>query len=184
MTPTGVLKQEHEHIIMMLKVMNRICSLIQDGERVRPDDLSSIIDFLRMFADRCHHAKEEKLLFPALERVGVLRDSGPIGIMLYEHEQGRSLVRSMDDSVRRFAGGEVTQESAIVANASRYSDLLSGHMAKEESVLFTMADQRLNETEKKDILAGFDEIERKEAGEGTHGKYHALLQGLIERYLR
>ncbi len=184
MTPTAILRQEHEHIMIMLRIMNKVCDQFQSGERIRPDDLTSIIDFLRNFADRCHHAKEEKLLFPALERVGVLRDSGPIGVMLYEHEQGRSLVRSMDDTVQRYSKGEVTMESAFVANSTRYAELLTNHIAKEENVLFTIADQKLDESEKTNLLAGFEEIEKKDTGIGVHEKYHALLHELRDRYLK
>jgi len=182
MTPTGILKQEHEHILVMLKVINRVCSIFQTGGHIRPEDLLSITDFLRNFADRCHHAKEEKLLFPALERVGVLRESGPIGIMLHEHEQGRALVMAMDEAAVRYGNGEVTVESAFVGSAGRYVDLISRHITREDSVLFTMADERLDEKESSDIVAGFEMIE-KESGEGVHEKYGILLRRFSGEYL-
>jgi hemerythrin-like domain-containing protein len=54
-----------------------------------------ILDFLVVFVDKCHHGKEEGLLFPALEAVGVSRNGGPIGVLLEEHRKGRSLTAEM-----------------------------------------------------------------------------------------
>jgi hemerythrin-like domain-containing protein len=66
---------------------------------VRPDLFRQGVDFVRNFADRCHHAKEEENLFPRMEARGVPRDGGPIGVMLFEHEEGRAYVRAIAGAI-------------------------------------------------------------------------------------
>ena len=66
---------------------------------MRQEVLANLQEFFRLFADQCHHGKEEELLFPLLEQKGIPRTGGPIGVTLHEHEEGRALVRQMGDAV-------------------------------------------------------------------------------------
>ena len=90
MKPIEDLKSEHEAVKITLKVLD---SIVNDAEKTghitNPAHLGQLIEFFRTFVDRCHHSKEEDLLFPALEEVGVSKKEGPIGVMLKEHQQGR-----------------------------------------------------------------------------------------------
>lgn len=84
MKPTDILKEEHVLILEMLRVIEAMCAKMDKGERPDIASLEKMIDFIRNFADKCHHAKEEKLLFPALEKAGIAREGGPVGVMLHE----------------------------------------------------------------------------------------------------
>ncbi len=70
-----------------------------------------------MFADQCHHGKEEDLLFPAMEAAGIPRESGPIGVMLEEHNIGRQYVRGMAEAVSGYRAGETQAGRAFAQNA-------------------------------------------------------------------
>ena len=73
----------------MLKILDKVCARLESKEKVDPEHLEPIVEFFRVFADKCHHGKEEDLLFPEMEKAGVPKEMGPIGVMLAEHQQGR-----------------------------------------------------------------------------------------------
>ena len=80
MKPTEELKAEHKGILRMLRILDAVCERLDRGQEVDPKDLDDIVEFIRVFADKCHHGKEEDLLFPAMEReAGLSRQRGPLG---------------------------------------------------------------------------------------------------------
>ena len=88
-TATEILRKEHDAILRMLEVTEQVAEQLDRGEKVAPQTLDGLLEFFRLFADQCHHGKEEELLFPALERKGMPRQTGPIEVMLIEHDHGR-----------------------------------------------------------------------------------------------
>lgn len=183
MKPTEILKEEHKLVLLMLKILDAICARLEVGNAVDPDDLAAVIDFIRNFADGCHHAKEEKLLFVELEKAGMPPDDGPVGVMLREHALGRNYTRGMADALALMKNGDPSATAAFTENARGYIQLLWNHIDKEDHVLFVMADSRLSPEAQKTLTKGFDRVEREETGEGVHEKYHALLHRLKAAYL-
>ena len=170
-TPTARLREEHEVILRALALLERFGRALEAGEAVDREGLAWLRTFFGTFADRCHHGKEEQHLFPALERHGMPREGGPLGVMLREHEEGRALVRAM-------AQGEDRQ----VAEAIRgYVALLRAHIEKENGVLFPMAEQLLPETEQRGLLHAFEAVEEAVAGPGVHERLLAELARLEAR---
>jgi hemerythrin-like domain-containing protein len=92
MSATDDLRTDHRAIERMLAILETAAQRIDQGVRVPPDVFRQGVDFVRNFADRCHHAKEEENLFPRMEARGVPRDGGPIGVMLFEHDEGRAYI--------------------------------------------------------------------------------------------
>ena len=62
-----------------------------------------IIEFSKVFMDRCHHTKEEELLFPAMVAAGFPKDS-PLAVMLHEHELGRNHIKAVNEAFPDIAG--------------------------------------------------------------------------------
>jgi hemerythrin-like domain-containing protein len=184
MFATQNLRDEHEGILVMLSVLERISIDLQAGKAANLDHLEQIANFLTTFADRCHHGKEEDLLFPALVDAGIPNEGGPIGVMLAEHAQGRTFIRAMGDALSRLhAGGDANAVPAYAEAALGYVQLLRGHIAKENTVLFVMAEQRLSPEAHVQLAEGFEQIERERIGEGVHEQFHALLHQFREIYL-
>jgi len=86
------LMAEHELIVEVLDALDGYASNVERGTEVEPSDLAELVRFLREFADGCHHAKEEGILFAAMEQAGFPREMGPLAVMLAEHEQGRGYI--------------------------------------------------------------------------------------------
>ena len=95
MTPTEDLINEHKAIKVMLSIMNKIAENIEANKGYYIKDVEKIVDFLKTFADKCHHGKEENVLFPALVLAGIPKENGPIGIMLREHTLGRGYIKEI-----------------------------------------------------------------------------------------
>ncbi|MBI3031567.1 MAG: hemerythrin domain-containing protein [Candidatus Rokubacteria bacterium] len=165
---TAVLRHEHEVFLRALALLERLGRGLEAGTPVDREALAWLIDFFRTFADRCHHTKEEQHLFPALERHGLPRDGGPVGVMLHEHELGRAYLRAMA------AGDDPTVAEAI----ENYSALLRAHIDKENGILFPIAEQILGEEEQRVIVRAFDAIEQAVVGPGIHEQLLAKLAEL------
>lgn len=183
MYATQDLRDEHEGIKIALDVLDRLADELAAGHEIDLDDAEQIVDFLKTFADRCHHGKEEDLLFPALEKAGIPREGGPVGVMLMEHSHGREFIRSMSDALPGLRTGDEAASRAFVAGAHGYSRLLREHINKENTVLFNMAEQRLSPEEHARLKTGFDRIEAERIGPGVHERYHAMLDRLQAKYL-
>lgn len=184
MKPTEVLMQEHELIKQMLTVINKICDKLQAGEKVDGSHLEQIVDFIRNFADKCHHGKEEDILFDSMVEAGFSKEAGPIGVMLSEHDLGRDFVSGLSEAIEGYNKGDMNAISAIVANAQRYSTLLDQHIDKENNVLFPMADARLTQEQQNKMVKDFDKFEEQEMGTEIHEKYHRILNDLKTLYLQ
>ncbi len=171
MKPTDTLKHEHQIILLVLGAAS--------AEARRPEQLdlgkaAKMADFFRNFADKCHHAKEEGYLFPALVQRGLPQEEGPISVMLSEHNQGRALVRAMFEELEK----ETPNRSALAAHLESFAALLEAHIGKEDNVLFPMADQILTDEDQTRLEAEFERVEAEEIGEGVHEQYHQLAHEL------
>jgi hemerythrin-like domain-containing protein len=162
----------------MLDATQETARQLAAGERVEPRVLEGLLEFFQLFADRCHHGKEEDLLFPKLAEKGMPSRMGPIGVMLAEHEEGRSLIRQMKEAAGEYAKGDVGAAARWVQAAGGYTILLHEHILKENNILFVMAERMLTDAEQQELYAAFEKVEVEKMGPGTHERLHALMEQL------
>ena len=172
---TALLSDEHRVIERILAAVERLTEK-SSTECLEP--WTKALDFMRHFADGCHHVKEEKVLFPALEAHGIPNEGGPIGMMLLEHEEGRSYVRAMFDALNKIEAGDPSAQADLRENAKRYLRLLREHIQKEDDILFRIADEVIAADEQKQLLQKFETHEAEEMGTAVHQKYLAIAQEL------
>lgn len=180
MTPTEILKHEHQIVLLVLKGGEREGTAARKTGACDVSTVEKMVDFFKTFVDRCHHAKEERYLFPALERHGVAKEGGPIGVMLAEHEEGRGHVRAIAAALPGLKPGHPDAAAAVADHLLAYATLLRAHIDKEDNVLYPMADRLLTPKERRDMVKAFDQVEAEEIGEGVHEKYHQLAHELAE----
>lgn len=183
MKSTEVLKTEHEAIKLMLSILGSICDKLESGQEVNPQHLEQIMEFIRVFSDKCHHGKEENLLFPAMEQAGVPREGGPVAVMLVEHSQGREYVKGMNEAVARYKAGDRAAASRFAENARNYIELLTQHIDKENNILYMIADMHLSRAKQEELVVKFEEFEVEQIGPGKHEEFHELLYHLQGVYL-
>lgn len=168
MRATQELVEEHRVIERVLAALDR---RLDDAERtgtIPVAFLRNLIAFSQAFVDRCHHAKEERCLFPCLESRGIPREGGPIGTMLQEHEMGRMLVRQIAEQLDRHEEGTAAPRDVLSA-CKAYLELLQQHILKENHALFPMGEQVMTASddeqttrchEQRELETGHDERAR------------------------
>jgi hemerythrin-like domain-containing protein len=168
MRATELLMEEHQLIERALRMLLRL------AERGKPGpEIASVLSFLSEFADGHHHAKEEQILFPALEEAGFPRDDGPVAVMLHEHDLGRSLIARM----RELSPLESDAARAGFRDAAQqYAELLSQHIQKENDVLFRMAERAIDGPERERLEEAFSSYES--AAEAVRSKHQRELEAL------
>ncbi len=181
MTPTESLKHEHRIILAVLDAAEREADSIRGTGRIHGDEVRKMLDFVRSFADRCHHAKEEKLLFPKMEERGMSTETGPLAVMLHEHELGRGYVHDIAEAFSPAEAGDPAAARKVADALAAYAGLLRSHIFKEDNVLYPMADNLLTPRDQEELNAQFDRVETEEMGEGVHEKYHALAHELAHK---
>ena len=184
MKATDELKNEHQGIELMLKILNRVAEQYQKGGKIPEAHIDGILSFLSIFVDKCHHGKEEEYLFPAMEAAGIPNKNGPIGVMLMEHQQGRQLVSKLKKAITTSGTSSVSVESPSIQEIiHEYTSLLTQHIAKENTVLFPMADANLNSDKDNELFEAFEKLEQERIGHGRHEEFHVLLKDLKDVYL-
>lgn len=176
---TAILRKEHEAILKMLNATDEAVRRIDARQAVKPDTLGGLLEFFRLFADKCHHGKEEDLLFPLLESRGLPRSGGPTGVMLREHEMGRALIKQMVEALEASRRGESDAPTRWAAAARQYVPLLRSHIDKENNILFVMAERMLSPEEQNQLAGKFDRLEIEKMGVGTHERLHAQMEKLL-----
>ena len=173
------LRREHELIKTALNLLEKIASGIV--QKVNPDvkDLTELINFVIVFADKCHHGKEEDLYFPSLEEAGIPNHGGPIGVMLAEHDQGRKYIREMKENI----SGQNSDFKVFADAAFAYVALMRNHIEKENNILFMMGDRAMPESVQNELLMRFKEHEGKVMDSEKHEEFYALVERLSQKYL-
>ena len=182
MSPTEILMQEHRLIEQVLDCLE---ALTQRAEATGTLDVASAtqaLEFFSVFADRCHHAKEEDCLFPLLEEKGFSREQGPTGVMLDEHEEGRRHVSGMAAAAKAVAAGNRESLNVFVSHSKAYIELLRLHIQKEDHCLFQMAEKVLRETDRENLLKQFLQVEQHDLESGIHEKYVDSAAKLASRW--
>jgi len=166
-----LLMAEHDIIERGLAVLERAVRRIESGQPVPDAYCRWAPEFLAKFADACHHAKEEDLLFPLLKQRGVLEQGGPIGVMLYEHDAGRDCVRRM----REACAAEPIDKANLAAASKQFITVLRQHIFKENNILFRMASNLLSEEEDVELDARFTQVEQQRELPAVRERYTAEL---------
>lgn len=146
---TDILRDEHQVILRALLALEGAAGRLGDDGTPAEGVWAGLIGWLRAFADRNHHGKEEQALFPVLIKAGVPAEGGPIAVMLEEHAEGRALLATMH-------AGEPIHRAAA---AHRYIRLLRDHIDKENEVLFPLADAVLDERDQAEVCREFANLD-------------------------
>lgn len=139
-----LMKEEHRYIKRMLAVIRKYCYKVLKNEEVHYEDFFSLIDFVRNYADRHHHGKEESLLFNRMmDELGPIADKLIRHGMLVEHDLGRLYMQELEAAVKKVISGDDEARLDVIANAVSYTHLLTRHIDKEDEVVYKFAGNRL-----------------------------------------
>lgn len=191
MKATADLWEEHKAVLRMLTILEGLVARMGKAQAPPADDLQKVVEFLRVFVDRCHHGKEELLLFPALRQVADVDTQRLIDRLLDEHEEGRGHVAALAATAGFAPAAEPATQASLACRPgeeaeyaiSGYIALLRPHIAAEQKALFPTADAILPEEVQEELERGYERVETEVIGAGRHEDFHALLHELHERYV-
>ncbi len=172
---TDELRHEHEVVLVVVGAMEAEAVAVRAGDP-HAERIAQMVDFTKNFTDGCHHAKEEKALFPLLED-SAPEAGGPVSVMLSEHEAGRQAIRAIEGALPDVETSAAARDT-VATGLATYAHLLRLHIRKENEILFPMAERLLGDDDKRALSAEFERLEQEETGEGVHERYHALAHEL------
>jgi hemerythrin-like domain-containing protein len=184
MNPLQTLMDEHRVIERVLDAMEQFLdrcyrTAVADCQT----ELLRFVDFIQNFADKCHHGKEEDILFAEMVKAGFPREAGPLGVMLHEHDQGRAFVRELKRLGTQKGPWTDGDREELSTAASGYIGLLRQHISKEDGVLYPMAESQLPADAMRSISQRFREFEQNQAGASEQKRLRRLADELAGRYL-
>ncbi len=166
---TQDLRNEHDAILHVFTIIDKMLSTGTKEDIEVFKFGNELIYFLKTFADKCHHGKEEDYLFKELIARGIPNEGGPIGVLLLEHKQGREYISLMNKSLE--SKGLINFKT----NATKYRDLMRNHIDKENNALFVMADKVLDDAKQDELFEKFETHEETVIGHGVHEELHSMI---------
>lgn len=180
MTPIQVLKDEHQLILAVLDSLEEGADRLDSGDKIDPDFFLDAAKFVAGFADKCHHSKEEDILFVAMTAMNMPRDSGPVAVMLAEHDEGRRYTAGFRSAAEQMKEGDSAAADDVVRNVFDYVNLLREHINKEDNVLYPMAEQIIPADAMNNMSEDFQRVIDEDAKKDIPTRYRALSERLSD----
>jgi len=178
--PIKILEEEHHFIQKVVGAMAVLAETLEAGKEVEAKTLDEIVEFMRTFADKCHHRKEEAHLFTLLEKKGVPMRGCPLGILIAEHQKGRELVKQLAEATDSYANGNASAREALLKSLHGLTELYPNHIWKEEYLAFPMAEKILSSEEQRELSDKFESVE-KEIGLDVHQRFERFSEEVEKR---
>jgi hemerythrin-like domain-containing protein len=178
MKPRGPLMIEHRLIEKMLGVIAAEARRIEAGGTVDPLFIDAAVDFIRFYADRTHHGKEEDILFHELEGKKLSPEhAAAMAELVEEHRMARERVKLIVAAKDRFQNGEPGAVGEIVSLMQWLADFYPRHIRKEDASFFPATEKYFTAAELDTMLASFQDFD----GKMIHEKYARLVETMREQ---
>ncbi len=179
---TETLKSEHNLILLGLAVMENMCRRHDNGGAIDPVAFERLVSFFREFADRLHHAKEEDILFRAMEQEWVFDEHDLIGGLMADHTLGRVFLGSMDESIALMRSDADDAAGDLVESARCYMGLLMHHICRENTSLCELVEKELTPDQLAMLADEFAQSEKDKFPPGTRKKHEMSVEALRDEY--
>ena len=177
-TAAQILMHEHALILQALSAMEERISALEKESAPDRAFFEKAVEFLRNFADQCHHGKEENILFAMMvDELDYPRNGGPVAVLTTEHERGREFIREIAEAAA-VLDKDPTAAKKIVENGRGYIQLLRTHIEREDTIVFPMVEQFLDDSDQARLSGKFAQFERQEIESGRRAASLRLLEDL------
>jgi len=173
------LKKEYESMLLSLNIFEEMVRRLRNEQDAPLEDIREIVDFFKLFVDKCHHGKEEQIYFPAMNEFADASQKLLIGEMFEEHGQVRRYITQMSAAV----SGEEFQEGLFFLSAKGFMAALRAHIERENEVLLPLAEQLLPAEKQAELGQAFAAFDEKVMDAGKGEELHEMLHRLEEKYL-
>ncbi len=166
---------EHRLIERMIAVMRRASAGMEESHAADVPFTDAAIDFIRTYAHRLHHGKEEGILFRDLARRQLAPEHRRIlDELIAEHGIGRKTVTALDGARSRYVAGDKAALADIVSSIKSLVDFYPKHIQKEDRHFFLPAMRYFSVEEQDRMLAEEDDFDRR--------YIHDLHGGIVKRW--
>jgi len=182
MDAIDLMMDEHKYILRGLKLFRKLSLEILNSNTVDFESFEKMILFVRNFADKHHHNKEEVVLFKKMESQLGDKVKGPLSGMYIEHDLGRQHIRLLEEALLKVKNGDLDSRVDLIANSVCYSDLLTRHIEKEDKLIYTFARRSLSKADIEDVNASCEKIESQATENNLQNEYITVLEQLERKY--
>ena len=175
MQARGPLMIEHRLIERMISLIKDAVAQIESTQEVDPLLVDTAVDFIRMYADRTHHGKEEDILFRDLSKRSLsAEDQRVMDELIQEHVFGRQTTKALVEANTRYRNGDASALADIADNLRTLVEFYPKHIEKEDKVFFPASRAYFTDEEDQVMLAEFWEFDQKM----IHEKYNSVVEEL------
>jgi hemerythrin-like domain-containing protein len=185
MQPIAPLMIEHRLIERMITLMRCELERIKDNIAVDPvfafvDPvfIDTAVDFIRTYADRCHHGKEEEIFFAALGRKELsLEHREMMEDLVRDHVLARETTAALFKAKNDFLLDKDGALEKILKNLTRLVDFYPLHIEREDKQFFIPCMAYFTDAEKAEMLQAMWDFDRMM----IHEKYRGVVAGIEHR---
>jgi len=182
MQPIGPLMIEHRLIERLLHLMEQEFRRIKDNIAVDPEFafvdpvfLDTAVDFIRTYADRCHHGKEEDLLFAALAEKNLSTEHRQVmEELIREHAWARETTAALVKAKEGYLLEKPGALDNLIEHMGKLVEFYPRHIDKEDKHFFIPCMTYFTDAEKTDLLARMYEFDRLL----IHEKYRGVVEAM------
>ena len=175
MQARGQLMIEHRLIERMISIIRDVLMQIESTQKVDSVFVDTAVDFIRIYADRTHHGKEEDILFRDLRKRALsAEDLQVMKELIEEHVFGRQTTKALIEANTRYRNGDKSALSDIAAKLHTFTEFYPKHIEKEDRIFFPASMAYFTDEEDHCMLTEFWEFDRKM----IHEKYRSVVEGL------
>lgn len=175
MQARGPLMIEHRLIERMISLIKDALAQIESTQKVDPLLVDTAVDFIRMYADRTHHGKEEDILFRVLSKRSLsAEDQRMMDELIQEHVFGRQTTKALVEANTRYRNGDASALADIADKLGTLVEFYPKHIENEDKVFFPASRAYFTDEEDQAMLAAFWEFDRKM----IHEKYKSVVEEL------
>ena len=178
-----ILEHDHRFINKVVATMDFFADALDEGRPVDMEMLRDLVQFMRIFAEQCHHGKEEQYLFPVLKRKPALHAADMLSTLEVEHRKVHTLTDELAQAVSAYVLNRTAGRKPLADVFRQIVAFYPRHIWHEEYLLFPIAKQVLSAAEQETIARGFSEIEL-EIGADVHRAFEALARFIEEAVSR
>ena len=174
MKPRGPLMIEHRLIEKMIEIIRKKISEIEQTRELEPGFIENVVDFIRVYADRTHHGKEEEILFRNCTKKSMsVEDVDLMNELIEEHEYSRKTIEGIELAYKNYEQGQDSL-NILLEKLKALTYVYPKHIEKEDKVFFPDSEKYFSEKEQQEMLEEFWEFDKKM----IHEKYRAVVDNL------
>jgi hemerythrin-like domain-containing protein len=181
MLPVALLMMEHRLIERMIAVLKTELDTMTSTKKPNLVLVDSIVDFIRTYADRTHHGKEEEILFRELGHKKLPAEyRQTMDELVMEHVVARKETLALAESKERYIKGDLGAAGEMARHMGMLAEFYPKHIEKEDKCFFIPVMDHFSEKERDAMCLEFHEFDRRM----IHEKYDKVVRRFeIERKL-